>query len=232
MSYQQHKSLDKNLICKKCGGDRIRFKAETYTKDDGSVSIYHIPVCKDCAAKSKREREAKRRIVEDRVCKHCKVDFTPVNYQQVFCSSKCNRSWWNDNKHCKDTHPDWEKHKKGRREYYNNVLSKDQDFMLISRLRGRIYNAMKRKAKASTTKGLIGCSVSELKIHLQKTAIGNGYLGFDIETYDSGLYHVDHVKPCYMFDLTKEEELKQCFHYTNLQILEAHENLVKNKFVA
>jgi len=33
------------------------------------------------------------------------------------------------------------------------------------------------------------------------------------------LWEIDHIKACSNFDLTKLEEQKQCFHYTNLQPL-------------
>ena len=39
------------------------------------------------------------------------------------------------------------------------------------------------------------------------------------------------IKPYSAFDLSNSEEQKQCFHYSNLQILTAEENLMKsNKY--
>ena len=35
---------------------------------------------------------------------------------------------------------------------------------------------------------------------------------------------IDHMMPCASFDLTKTEQQKACFHYTNLQPLSQHEN--------
>ena len=41
-------------------------------------------------------------------------------------------------------------------------------------------------------------------------------------------WHIDHRKPCASFDLTKEEEQRKCFHYTNLQPLWGSENIRKS----
>jgi hypothetical protein len=41
-------------------------------------------------------------------------------------------------------------------------------------------------------------------------------------------WHIDHVRPCCAFDLTKPEDQKKCFHHTNLQPLWWHENLAKS----
>jgi hypothetical protein len=46
-------------------------------------------------------------------------------------------------------------------------------------------------------------------------------------------WHIDHIKPCSSFDLSKEYEQRACFHYTNMQPLWAVDNLRKgNKLVS
>ena len=51
--------------------------------------------------------------------------------------------------------------------------------------------------------------------------------------YLSGGIHIDHIIPCSHFDLTKEEEQRKCFHYSNLQPLWAFDNISKgNKIMA
>lgn len=44
-----------------------------------------------------------------------------------------------------------------------------------------------------------------------------------------GSWHIDHIRPCASFDLSKIEDIKICFHYTNAQPLWAHENMRKGK---
>jgi hypothetical protein len=32
-----------------------------------------------------------------------------------------------------------------------------------------------------------------------------------------GIIHIDYIRPCVSFDLSIEENVSKCFHYTNLQ---------------
>ena len=88
-------------------------------------------------------------------------------------------------------------------------------------LRSRLYNALKRKSaeKCSSTMELIGCSVNFLKKYIEDQFED----GMTWENH--GLWHIDHRKPCSSFNLTKEQQQKECFHYTNLQPLWAKDNL-------
>ena len=105
--------------------------------------------------------------------------------------------------------------------YVKSRYQKESNFKLKMVLRHRIYMALKGKVKSKTTKDLLGCTIEELWIHLKKSFKP----GMTKENY--GKWHVDHIRPCSSFDLTKPEEQAKCFHYTNLQTLWAHENLSK-----
>ena len=70
---------------------------------------------------------------------------------------------------------------------------------------------------------LTGCTIPYLRGYLE----GKFKEGMTWENY--GSWHVDHIKPCASFDLTKKEEQEKCFHYTNLQPLWALENIKKGK---
>jgi hypothetical protein len=40
-------------------------------------------------------------------------------------------------------------------------------------------------------------------------------------------WHVDHIVPCALFDLSKPAHVRRCFHFSNLQPLWAQDNLRK-----
>jgi len=124
----------------------------------------------------------------------------------------------------------WRSSKKGKKwvnEYQINKRKNNTGYRIRCRLTIGINKAVKGIKKTWRTMSLIGCSIEELKKHLQKTAVANGYDSFNINDYSSQEYHIDHIKPCASFDLTQLEQLAQCFHYTNLQILKASVNISK-----
>jgi hypothetical protein len=102
-------------------------------------------------------------------------------------------------------------------------LKTDPNFKMKHVLGVRIRKVLKGIIKKSkSTQILVGCTIEELWIHLEKSFKP----GMTRENH--GLWHVDHIRPCSSFDLSKPEEQIKCFHYTNLQALWAHENLSKN----
>jgi len=78
--------------------------------------------------------------------------------------------------------------------------------------------------KASCTMALIGCSLPELRAHLEALFLP----GMTWEKYGFRGWHVDHIRPCASFDLTDPAQQRACFHYTNLQPLWAKDNLAKH----
>jgi len=92
----------------------------------------------------------------------------------------------------------------------------------------RIAKALRRrlekivKGYRRRTEDLIGCSVSQLRAHLEAKFTG----GMSWDNY--GLWHIDHARPCRSFDLRLPEQQRACFHFSNLQPLWAGDNLSKN----
>ena len=98
----------------------------------------------------------------------------------------------------------------------NNKYKVDLNYRITKNLRNRIYKVLKGLRKTKSTLLLLGCSLENFKLHLQQTAIDNGYLKFDVNSYDGSQYHIDHIIPCSSFNLIDPVEQEKCFHYSNL----------------
>jgi hypothetical protein len=118
--------------------------------------------------------------------------------------------------------------KKLRQNRENEIkrLQNDPMCRIVKNLRGRISGLVSGRLKSAPTLILLGCSLEFFKEYLASQFRD----GMSWENY--GVYwHIDHIKPCSLFDLSKQEEQNVCFHYTNMQPLLAKENLAKhNKF--
>jgi len=98
----------------------------------------------------------------------------------------------------------------------------DINYKMRSNLRSRLCGALKQKTKSKSTLQLLGCTISELKKHLEKTFTEN----MNWKNYGK-VWEIDHIKPCCRFDLSKPEEQIKCFNYSNLQALTVSENRSK-----
>ena len=100
----------------------------------------------------------------------------------------------------------------------------DLNYRLRMLLRGRIRSVMRtqRAKKNSQVYSLIGCSLEYLKQHLENQFTEG------MNWSNIGKWHIDHIYPLSKFDLTKLDQQKLAFHYSNLQPLWAEENLKKS----
>ena len=92
-------------------------------------------------------------------------------------------------------------------------------------LRTRLHDALRGRTKADHTLVLVGCTLDQLKVHLEQQ-FTEGMTWFN---YGFRGWHIDHVIPCASFDLTDPVQQRMCFHYTNLQPLWAADNFRKGK---
>ena len=106
--------------------------------------------------------------------------------------------------------------------YVRTKFQNDLRFRTLMNLRHRIYMALKGTVKSKRTIDLLGTSIDNLWIHLEKTFKP----GMTKNNYGK-IWQVDHKIPCAAFDLTKPKEQVKCFHFTNLQALFVKENLSK-----
>jgi len=107
---------------------------------------------------------------------------------------------------------------------FRRLRRTDLNFAIKDRLRATMSRALRRQwaRKSLRTMDLVGCSVEDLKLHLEKQFK-------DGMTWENrSLWHVDHIRPLSSFELKYPEQQKLAFHYTNLQPLWSHENHAKS----
>jgi DNA gyrase/topoisomerase IV subunit A len=115
-----------------------------------------------------------------------------------------------------------QEHKVELKEYIRNKMRTNINFRILHCLRKRVWEVLKGYNKSAHTMELVGCSIEQLKNHLEKQFSK----GMSWDNY--GKWHVDHVRPCASFDVSIPEQQKLCFNYTNLQPLWAVDNLIKS----
>lgn len=100
----------------------------------------------------------------------------------------------------------------------------DLEYKLRANLGSRISRAVRKLKKSNSTMMLVGCSLQELKAHIESLFTE----GMSWEKLLAGEIHLDHIMPCAMFNLVDPAQQAECFHYTNLQPLWAKDNLMKH----
>jgi hypothetical protein len=127
----------------------------------------------------------------------------------------------------KSYHKNKKKIIKKNMEYERKRLQTDMNWVLKKRLRNRLRQALKGISKSKSTMELLGVPHMDFLKTWIECKFKEGM------TWENRhLWHIDHIKPCSSFDLTKPEEQAKCFHYTNLQPLWASENLSKGNRIS
>jgi len=113
---------------------------------------------------------------------------------------------------------------KQNREYLRiNALQRRKtniQYKLACYLRARLRSILKGKRKAGSAVNNLGCTLTQLKDHLEKQFTQQMTWG----NYGK-VWHIDHIEPLCSFDLTIREQLLIACHYTNLRPLDAIQNM-------
>ena len=204
--FPKHKQMKDGHLnqCRMCKNDYIR----KYGQDNKEK----------LSEKAKTYYEENKEVIKQRVRNHWNDNSTEIN-------QKRREKYKNDETYrekvlqqCSTSNA------KCRPERRKRVKEKGGAAYYLELCRKRMWNAFNgRAAKSYKTKALLGCDGDFLKRHLESTKIPG-------KDYSDA--HIDHIIPCSSFDMSDEEQQKKCFHYTNLQLLPAHENLSKsNKII-
>lgn len=181
-------------------------------------------------------------------CSHCQKE-VEVNKKSIkFCSPECKkekqlagaRNWKKNNSvKNKEITKEWKSKNKTYISAYNSTYNlnnrkqiqdrqtiqhrerrkTDLSYKLATNCRNRIKKFYRGEHKSNK---LLDCS----HIFLVKWF---HYLNPQLTIQNYGFYgwHMDHFIPCALFNLENEDELKQCFHWTNIQPLDGQENMRK-----
>jgi hypothetical protein len=107
-----------------------------------------------------------------------------------------------------------EKNKNKINEYNRQKYKNNTQYKLKNILRSRFHDLLNKNKKEISIIDLIGCSIKELKLHLESLFLPE----MSWENHGE-IWEIDHIKSCSSFNLTDVELQKECFHYSNLQPL-------------
>lgn len=106
-----------------------------------------------------------------------------------------------------------------KEKYHNNI-----NYRIKSICNKRIRDGVRQKSKS--TMDYIGCDIEHLKQWFE-------YQFVEGMTWDNmgRIWHIDHVRPCSSFNFDNEDDIYQCYHWSNLQPLFAQANMEKGATV-
>ena len=110
-----------------------------------------------------------------------------------------------------------------KRKHWKSRYKIDINFRLKNICKTRIYQALKFNYKSASTMKLIGCTVDELRQHIESKF--EPWMNW--ENQGLGGWDIDHIKACFHFNLEDPEQQRACFNWSNLQPLEHIANIKK-----
>lgn len=194
----------------KCGAE--------FTPRRGSGGCPQRFCCKAHSTAARVERSVMATVerfasIPEKPCETCGTPWKSAQPQQRFCSTRCRE---------RSRERDPEK-KRAISARHTKKAWGTVDGRLRSLLRNRMFYALKGKAKPDSAIRALGCTVEELRRHLE----AQFQPGMTWENWRRDGWHIDHVRPLASFDLTDPEQFRAACHYANLQPLWAPDNLSK-----
>lgn len=152
----------------------------------------------------------------------CGVLFECKSLKAKWCSNTCK------NKQYRIKYPDraaaqqlaWQRENKE----YIKIYKSEPRRHLAANLRSRLSKALSRNQKTVSMSEYLGCSLDELRLYIESKFEP----GMTWDNYSVNGWHIDHIKPLNLFDLTNPDQLKEACNYTNLQPMWAKDNRSKS----
>lgn len=221
-------------FCKACRLTKYQEYSKTRLEDYTNNPSEKIINCSTCSIELNPENKVKNRPI-CKVCYNKKTNEYKKNNKEKI-KEKAKEYYENNKEHhkeyCKEHYKNnkdtyMENNRKWRQDNKETINEKarerlkvDFDYKLKRNLRRRLLYCIR---KDKSTMEYTGCEISFLKKWLE--SLFTEEMTFD--NYGS-YWQVDHVIPCSKFNLENENEIYNCFHWTNLQPLESKENLSKS----
>jgi hypothetical protein len=217
--------------CSKCFQEKpLENFSNDKTKPDGKY-----PSCKICKSQSDKSY---------RINNLDKVRTKDKVYYQENKEKICERSreWYQNNREykqgqmkeyytvnytkIKETQAKWDERNRAKiTEYMRNYIQQrkmnDVHFSIRISLRSRFQRCIKHDEPFK----YLGCDIDFFKSWIEYQF----HLDPKLNWKNHGEYwHYDHIIPCAAFDLTQEEQIYECFHWSNLRPVYKQENLSKS----
>lgn len=182
-----------------------------FCKSDLPISCYYM-------------RKTGELIPRCKTCKKTQAKAVPKHITKIYKAAHRNRNSEELNRRSREYHSQ-PANKARRVANLRCRLARDPEFKLITSLRRSFAGAVRNNAKASSIIDLIGCSISELKRHIEAQFAE----GMTWENWGrgQGKWQIDHNIPVSYFDHSDENQQRACWHFTNMQPLWAIDNIRK-----
>lgn len=200
-----HGPLNKPIECIECGKMFVRNHSTNVACSDRCKAIRKKRKKVEQNEKHKNSHKyisARKNYVNS--CIICGVNFKARMKTQKCCEDTCRKQYSRENNRIR-----------------TKKFRKDINIRIAENLRSRVSRAVKNNLKGGSAVDDLGCSIEELKKHLECQFEE----GMSWDNY--GEWHIDHIKPLAKYDLTNKQQFKKAANYKNLQPLWAKDNISK-----
>jgi hypothetical protein len=217
-------------LCTVCNHIKdISFFSNDKYKKDGKR-----PECKSCKAnRDKKYKEANINKIKQNSVEYYNNNKETIKQRvKIWCEENKEKSketkakYYQDNKEKIDlAKKEWHEKNKDKMKIWINTYMKNRyhsnfDYRIKSIMNKRIRDYIRLKTKP--TLEFLGCSIEDFKKWIEYQF--NEHMNWD----NMGSYwSFDHVKPCNSFDFSDQQQILDCYNWTNLRPLKAIENSSK-----
>ena len=215
----------------------LKLEKETLTERERNKCLKALKFTEECLKQYKnrdRNKKARKYYQEHKdQYKESNKRWREKNKEKYLKAVKeKNRKWRKGNKEYtrKRNKEYYKNHKEELKKYFieygRNKNKTDLKYNLNVRMRRRIGDSLKGNTNGKRWEPLVGYTLNDLIDRLKNTMPK----GYTWENLLGGKLHIDHIIPISAFNFTRPEhtDFKRCWELSNLRLLPARENLIKN----